>query len=333
MVQAGQPRIDGTRWAGMADRSSHHVDDRIAEEAAGWVARLQSSDATEQDRREFQLWLERDPDHQAAYDEFKDLWSDLKDVPIPSNRLKKLRMSRRAVVGNVIAIGVITVLSVTLYRMGFLDRMRADHYTVVGEVRSITLADGSRVDLNTDSAIAVHYSPAERRIKLLRGEAFFDVARNPERPFVVDDTALKARAVGTQYGVRTAFDGSLGDVRVEEGRVEVTGGRDRAVLEAGDVATLNTEGRLVLTKADVAGETAWRSGKLVFSGQSLRDVLATLERYRRGRIVVLDGAAAEQRVSGIFDLNDTDHALRVLQESLPVSVTHLTGLMVVVRSR
>ncbi len=317
----------------MPDRVSQNIEDRIAEEAARWVARLQSADATDQDRREFQFWLDRDAAHQAAYDEFKNLWADLKDVPIPSGRLKKLRMSRRAAASSIVSIGIIAILSVTLYRMGFIDHMRADYYTVVGEVRSVTLADGSRVDLNTDSAIIVRYSQGERRIQLLRGEAFFDVARNPERPFVVDDSSLKATALGTQYSVRAASDDSLGTVRVEQGRVEVTNRQQQVVLEAGDAANLTAKGAFAVTKTDVANETAWRTGKLVFSGQPLREVLATLERYRRGRILVLDDAAADQQVSGVFDLKDTDQALRVLEENLPVSVTHLTDLMVVVRSR
>lgn len=317
----------------MTGRHIEKIEDRIAEEAAGWVARLQSSDATDLDRREFQLWLRRDAAHQAAYDELKTLWGELKDVPVSPGRLKKLRMSRRAATRNIVAIGLIAVLSIALYRMGLVDRMRADHYTAVGEVRGITLADGSRVDLNTDTAIIIHYSATERRIELLRGEAFFDVVGNPQRPFIVGDAALTAKALGTQYSVRAPLDDALGDVRVEEGRVEVTAGNDQLVLGAGDVASLTTQGRLAVTKTDVANETAWRSGKLVFSGQPLRDVLTTLERYRHGRIVVLDRLAAEQRVSGIFDLNDTDQALQVLQDSLPVSVTHLTGMMVVVRSR
>jgi transmembrane sensor len=247
--------------------------------------------------------------------------------------LKKLRLSRRAAVRNIVAIGIVATLSVSLYRMGFLDRMRADYYTSVGEVRSITLADGSRVDLNTDTAMVVRYSENERRILLLRGEAFFEVARNPERPFVVDDSILKARAVGTRYDVRARSGDAPSDVQVEEGKVEVTGGNDRVLLQAGNVASLTRQGRLAVAQVDVANETAWRGGKLVFSGQPLRDVLATLERYRHGRIVALDSAAAEQRVSGVFDLKDTDQALSALEESLPVSITRLTGFMVVVRSR
>jgi transmembrane sensor len=317
----------------MAGRQKQSIDERLAEEAAGWVARLQSSDATDADRDQFQLWLKRDAAHRAAYDEFQHIWAELKEVPISPNRLKKLRASRRKAVSNVVVFGLAGVLSITLYQMGFVDRMRADHFTAVGEVRAVTLADGSRVDLNTDSAIVVRYSAAERRVELLRGEAFFDVVRNADRPFVVGDASLNAKALGTRYGVRAAHGDVLGDVRVEEGRVEVTGTTDRVVLEAGDVASLTAQGRLAVTTADIANETAWRTGKLVFSGQPLGQVLATLERYRRGRIVVLDKAAAEQRVSGIFDLNDTDRALRVLEENLPLSVTHLTGMMVVVRSR
>jgi len=316
----------------MAGRRQQGNEDRIAEEAAGWVARLQSSDATDRDRRDFELWLARDASHQAAYDEFRTLWGDLKDVPIPPGRLKKLRSSRRSAVSSVAAVGIIAVLSVALYRMGMIDRMRADYYTAVGEVRSLTLADGSRVDLNTDTAIAVRFSAGERHIELLRGEAFFEVTKNPLRPFVVEDSALKARALGTRYGVRTAAGGFGGDVQVEEGRVEVSHDSDRVVLEAGDVATL-TQGRISLSKGDVSSDTAWRTGKLMFSGQPLRDVLATLERYRHGKIIVLDQAAAERTVSGIFDLNDTDQALQSLEKNLPVSVTRLTGMMVVVRSR
>lgn len=317
----------------MATEAGDEAGDRLAEEAAGWVARLQSADATDQDRRAFERWLRRDPAHQQAYDEFKALWSELKDVPIPSGRLKKLRSSRRTMIGNVLALGVIAVLGTTLHRMGFIDRLRADHFTAVGEIRSVTLADGSRVDLNTDSAIIVRYTPAERRIDLIRGEAFFDVAANAERPFVVHGSVLDATALGTRYAVQGPSATGTAGVQVESGQVGVTGAGGRVVLGAGEAARLTDQGRLVVTHADTANSTAWRGGKLVFSGEPLRQVLATLERYRHGRIVVLDAAAAEQRVSGIFDLNDTDQALQVLEDSLPVTVTHLTGMIVVVRSR
>lgn len=316
----------------MAGNAKHDEDERRAEQAAGWVARLQSRDATDEDRRDFRAWLAQDPANAAAYDEFQKLWGDLRAVPIPKDRLKKLRVSRRAVVGNIVAVGLIAVLATATYRLGFFDRLRADHYTSVGEVGRFTLEDGTRVDLNTDSAIRVRYSPTERRIELLRGEAFFDVTKNPSRPFVVEDSALRATALGTRYGVRRD-DASSGDVQVEEGRVEVASSRSRVTLGPGDLARVSADGALSVETTDVASRAAWREGKLVFSGQPLREVLATLERYRHGRIVILDETAASRKVSGIFDLKDTDEALDVLESSLPVTITRLTGMMVVVRSR
>jgi transmembrane sensor len=317
----------------MAAARQRSVDDRIAEEAAGWVARLQSSDASERDRRDFDLWAARDPAHRMAYDELRGLWTDLGDVPLPAGHLRETGGRRRRLAGNILALGLIAILSAALYQMGLIDRMRADHYTVVGSVRSLRLDDGTRVDLNTDTAIAVRYSDRERRVELLRGEAFFDVARQAERPFVVSGAGMQATALGTRYGMRTASAGSAGDVQVEEGRVEVVSGNNRVVLGADGVASLSDGGRLTTGSADVAGRSAWRSGKLVFSGQPLGEVLATLQRYRLGRIIVLDQAAAARHVSGIFDLNDTDEALRVIESSLPVTVTRLTGMIILVRSR
>ena len=318
----------------MTDQRDERDKDRIAEEAAGWVARLQSSDATDEDRRRFAEWLERDPAHREAYDEFSRLWGDLKDVPIPPDRLKKLRgQRRRAAVSRAAGLAALVIVSAAAYDMGVLDRIRADHYTAVGEVRTVVLDDGTRVDLNTDTAITVDYSDDARRVRVLRGEAFFDVARNPDRPFTADDGTLAAEAVGTQYGLRTAAGSFRGDVQVEEGKVAVRIGADQVLVEAGNAAMLTSRGHVVVAPSDVAGRMAWRSGRLVFSGRPLREVLATLERYRHGRIFVVDEAAAEQKVSGIFDLKDTEEALREIESSLPVTVTHVTGLAVVVRSR
>lgn len=319
----------------MTGKPTTHVDGQVAEhvleQAAGWVARLQSNDATDVDRRDFQEWLARDPAHQSAYDDMRQLWGDLKDVPIPS----RPRPTRRIVVGQLLGLTVAAGLVVLAGRAGLIDRLRADHYTAIGEVRSLVLDDGTRVDLNTDSAIAIRYSAAERRVELLRGDAFFDVAKNPDRPFVVTESGWRATALGTRYGVRTPSGAHDGEVSVEEGHVEVSGEGEREgiVLRAGDSTSLTRGLPLAARPVDVVTETAWRSGKLVFSGRPLREVLATLGRYRRGTILVLDERAASQTVSGIFDLRDTDQALDALEDSLPVSVHRLSDMVVVVRSR
>lgn len=308
--------------------------DHVAETAAMWVARLQSSDATEHDREEFRLWLAQNSAHARAYEEFQALWTDLKDVPIPQGRLRSLQRTRHTRVAGAGLLLVAVVLGAgAADRMGLVDRWRADHYTVIGQVRTIPLEDGSRVTLNTDTAVIVDYSAGTRHIELLRGEAFFDVAHDPQRPFVVEDGTLAAKAIGTRYSVRTASGAAADSVQVEEGRVEVSTGQDMAMLDPGSVATLGDNGRLRVDHADVTRTTAWRDGMLVFSEQPLREVLATLERYRRGRILVVDEAAGRLSVSGVFELEDTDRALQILAESLPLSITYLTDMMVVVRSR
>lgn len=309
------------------------IDDRVLEAAASWVARLQSDDATAADRQAFDRWIAEHPDHRAAYDELRALWSDLEEVPIAKARLGQLRAQRRRRVGGFavlcLAAGVAMLSFVTPYG----DRWRADYYTGVGEVRHITLEDGTKVDLNTDTALTVHYEQGQRRVRLLRGEAFFDVAKNPLRPFVVEDNALSATALGTRYSVGSVGAGFAADVQVEEGHVQVKAAGQNAVLGAGEAATIDRQGRLSLSKADIAAGTAWRDGKLIFSRRPLRQVLATLERYRHGRILLLDAEAGDLEVSGIFDLADTDDALHVLEASLPLRVLRLSGLMVVVQSR
>ncbi|GAK72070.1 hypothetical protein RRU01S_23_01460 [Agrobacterium rubi TR3 = NBRC 13261] len=316
----------------MRDTESDRAEDGLAEQAALWVARMQSTDASPSDHQDFKDWLASDPSHKEAYEDMAALWGDMRDVRLTSPSDPGAKPSRTVL--KTLCLLCLLGAAVLLSRQtGLIDRLQSDHYTSVGETRVLMLEDGTQVSLNSDTAIETRYSDRERRIVLLRGEAFFDVAKNPQRPFIVDNNGLKAQALGTHYGVR-AGNGSLPqEVQVEEGEVEVetTSGIER--LGAGDVATLDSDGAIVRSRQDVANNTAWREGKLVFSGQSLRQVLQILAQYRHGRIVVLDDTAARLSVSGIFDLHDTDQALRILESNLPVTVTKLSDMMVLVRSR
>lgn len=316
----------------MRDRKSDRTKAGLDEQAALWVARMQSADASPSDRQAFQDWLTADPSHKDAYEDMASLWGDMRDVqlPSPSHRAQK---SRRAVVTALCLLCLLGATTLLSQQAGVIDRLRADHYTAVGETRVLRLEDGTQLSLNSDTAIETRYSGHERRIVLLRGEAFFDVAKNPQRPFIVDNNGLKAQALGTHYSVR-AGNGSLQqEVQVEEGEVEVKTTSGTARLGAGDVVTMDGDGAIVRSRQDVTNNTAWREGKLVFSGQSLRQVLQILAQYRHGKILVLDDEAARLSVSGIFDLHDTDQALRILESNLPVSVTKLAGMVVLVRSR
>lgn len=317
----------------MNERRTGAADDALAEEAALWVARLQSSDARDEDRRAFADWLARDPLHGEAFNDMQSLWGELEHVPITRPAARKRPVGRRATAVALLALCLTSLALLLLQQSGLADRWQADHFTPVGQTQELVLDDGSRVTLNTDSALKIVFTAAERRIVLLRGEAFFDVAHNAARPFIVETHDLTATALGTRYSVRAADDSEAQAVEVEKGRVEVASGSDRAVLEAGDMASVGETGRIVRAKGDVAARSAWREGKLVFSNQPLSEVLAVLGRYRHGRIIILDDAAARVEISGIFDLHDTDEALHILSANSPVSVLRLSSLLVLVRSQ
>jgi transmembrane sensor len=309
----------------MTNVSDKAREDAIAEEAAGWVARLGSRDATDADRRRFEFWKMQDPAHAAAFEEMSALWGDLAAVP------KTVAPRRRRMVGGgIAALLLMGCLGIIASDTGLIAWYRSDFYAPVGTVQRIDLDDGSVVTLNTDSAIQVRYGQTERRIVVLRGEAFFDVTPNPARPFVVSGDETQAIALGTHYAVRV---GDRDEVMVEEGHVAVTSGSQRAVLDAGGTAHLDADGHLATGTGDVANLTSWRSGKLVFSGRPLGEVLDQIGRYQHGRIMVLDDQAAQLRVSGVFAANDADQTFAALQESLPIRIIRLSDWVTLVRSR
>jgi transmembrane sensor len=215
------------------------------------------------------------------------------------------------------------------YESGLVDRVRADAWTGVGGIETTLLPDGSRATLNTDTALALHYTTDERRIDLLRGEAMFDVVPDKARPFVVRGAGLGVRAVGTRFFVRA--DGDAEPVGVEEGRVDAWSSSGAVTLGAGEVALQAADKHLAVGRGDVARVTAWRDGKLVVSGRPLAEVVAELGRYRRGRIVLIGAGLGAQRFSGTLDLHNTDDALDVLAATMGLRVTRLTPYLVLVR--
>ncbi|MBK1838759.1 FecR domain-containing protein, partial [Azospirillum sp. YIM B02556] len=219
-----------------------------------------------------------------------------------------------------------------------LDRLGSDYSTASGERRVVTLADGSQVQLNTDSAISVDFSGSGRRVTLRRGEAFFSVTADRSRPFEVTAMGAVTRVVGTRFAVRRMDEATR--VVVEEGIVEVhcpaglAASEDGVRLTAGEAAryepgTCPTRENGV----DVARATAWRDGRVVFDGRSLREVVGELNRYRSGPIILLDAELAQRRVTGVFDIRDPDRALSAIEQVLPVSVHRIAGYLAVLTKR
>ena len=223
--------------------------------------------------------------------------------------------------------------------------------TDLGEQRSITLADGSVVFLNTSSRARVWLSPSERRIDLLQGEALFEVAHEPSRPFRVFAAGTMAEAVGTKFNVRRTPDGV--QLVVVEGKVLVDNdvgrpGRgttrapsdadslapDQALVAAGQQADLRSNlSAPLIRKADIVTAASWRMRQLSFDDVGLDEIVAEFNRYNRTPIVVAEPSLARTHLSGVFDANDPDSFIAFLELSTSVEVDRSQSGRIVLRPK
>ncbi len=221
--------------------------------------------------------------------------------PKPANKLSRRHLLvASGAAGGLAAAGV----------AGFLIGRRDDKtITEVGEIRRLPMSDGSVATINTDSTIKVSMTQAARIVDLERGEAWFKVARNKKRPFIVMAGLARAQAVGTAFSVRRRDDGT--EVQVTEGTVKawLEGGDQPAVwLNAGDTAVLKPRGRVVRDHAPQAIDDAlaWRQGQIALTGQTLAAAAAEYNRYNQTKIVIEDPNLAGERLLGRFNADDPD---------------------------
>ncbi len=304
------------------------------DQALQWFVRINSGEASAADRADFEAWLAADPAHGREIDALTGLWTDLGRIPDPRPRpVPRVRAPlfgrRRILAGGLAFAGLGGVVAMT----GLPPALTSDIWTGTGELRTVTLADGTRVDLDAGSALSLAFSDSMREVSLDRGRALFTVAKDAARPFRVAAGPGRSTALGTQFVVHRWADDVT--VAVTESAVSVAapgaGGTAEARVAAGEQVSYGPAGLGAVRKADGQVETAWRRGKLVFEDRPLRQVVAELGRYRSGSIAMTDGALAELRVSGIFDVSDPDAALDAITRTLPVRVVSLTRYLVVLR--
>lgn len=310
----------------------------ITDQAIAWFARLRADDVTPAERQRFNEWLNRHPDHRRAYQRVTQLWGGHelsfatkktavslgmqkapRAFPAPRTRMKQTALGMLCLVA-AIAIMYLPELSVFLQQ---------DYSTATGQQRRIELADGSSLTLNTASAIAVEYSATERRIHLLRGEAFFDVRPDTQRPFIVDSEGVSARAVGTQYLVHR-YQGAV-RVNVLKGIVEVDGKRNKPVrLHSQQQLRVTENSSAEAVTASPAAASDWLHGRLVLDNTRLRDALNEITRYHSGVLAIANPRIQDIRVSGSFDLTNPLAILETLEQTLPISMLHLTDRVILV---
>jgi transmembrane sensor len=247
--------------------------------------------------------------------------------PIDPASLRFAPRQRREPRRNGFATAVAAAVLVAAVALGWRYYPTAEpmaYRTAIGNVESMSLADGSEATLSSDSRIVVALSRRERHVDLQQGEAFFHAAKDPGRPFVVSAGGYRVVAVGTRFSVRR--DGTDLRVVVTEGLVRLESapgnGRDRPVtlLPAGSIATTSPSGTLVRTGPVEQAEQylSWRDGFLSFRDTPLSAAAAEFNRYNARKIVIGDPAVADMRVGGNFRWSNTEAFVRLLEQGFPV---------------
>ncbi|MFC4923253.1 FecR domain-containing protein [Delftia deserti] len=322
---------------------------RVLDEAAEWLMRLHDSGATEADRAACERWRQADPQHALAWERAERLLGKLGGLPaalaMPAlDRPRSHRAQRRAAVARLAALLAVAPAGWLAWQAWYAADQRgwgADLRTATGERRTEHLADGSRLLLDTASAVDIRFDGALRLLTLRQGAISIETAADtatPHRPFVVDTAHGRLRALGTRFTVRQEggrADGGPVRLTVTEGAVEVTlrGAASPALgVQAGQQTVLRA-GEVTSPQTLQPEATAWTHGMLMADAMPLAAFCAELSRYRPGLLQCAPEVRA-LRVSGSFPLGDTDRTLTMLASTYPVDVqTRMRGYWITVVAR
>jgi transmembrane sensor len=317
------------------------IDPVVVRHAAKWMARMWSGNPSAEDQAACDAWRQADPEHERAWQRLQVMEGKLTGMPQDVARHALLQpamdvvASRRKTIrlfGLLLGVGGVTygMQQGTAWQLA-----SADYSTATGEIREVTLPDGTHIILNTASAIDVRFDERERRIVLNAGEVFIATAPDnvaTKRPFLVQTKQGIVEALGTRFTVHDA--GDIAHVAVYEGAVAVTPRYTGALpvrINAGQQSSFSAQ------QADEPTEThvhaiAWTHGTLVAENMRVDEFVANLSRYRHG-VLRCDPAIAGLQVTGVFSVKDTDRALDNLTLALPVEVVYRTRYWVTVRAK
>lgn len=356
------------------DRPRVKLNTQIYEEASAWFVECRSGDLDESGRREFDRWLRKSPENLSAYLEVAAIWTEgatldasnkwdtdalieearktadnvvtltgtsadreLEEAVPPLQAVASFareRFARRrfflAAAASVVALALGGLWAWLVFGSGIYS-------TTVGEQRSIELADGSTVSMNSRSKIRVRYSNGERDVDLLEGQALFHVAKDRSRPFIVRADDTRVRAVGTQFDVYEKHEGTT--VTVLEGQVAVLARPAPAqaagsaetphselaplatiLVSAGEQVTVTPKATQRNDHANVSAATAWTQRQIIFESATLSEVAEEFNRYNE-RQVIIDPALNEFHISGVFSSTDPDSLIRFLRARPGIKVT------------
>lgn len=301
-------------------------DQERREAAIDWLSRVRTGAMTRADRDAFDIWLSADEANRAAFEKAFSLWRDLKGLSIPAAAAASRRPRWPLAAASLAAI-----LLLAYFGNDLAILWRADFSTGVGELKTVTLEDGSRIELNADTAIAEHYSGDRRRLTLLKGEAWFAVASDPVRPFVVEAAGGTTTALGTSFDI--AMSAGRAQVSVTEHKVAVAAAGRTAVVEEGQQVSYGSDlPALAAHPADVEDEAAWRRGYLIFHDKPLADVVAAVNRHFHGRILIMTPSIRDRKINGLFRTSEPLESIRAIELSLGIRAAYLGSYIIVLWS-
>jgi transmembrane sensor len=310
----------------------------MRDQAIVWMLKLRDMPNDTDTQVAFADWLALNSLHLAAYQEVLAQWAWMEPITLQNFDAREQALRYRpAKVKSVhrrwIAYGsaAVILMGVALFSPYGWYGLSSTYLTAKGEHQIIALSDGSSVELNTDSEIQVRYRFNQRQVDLVRGEAFFNVIHNPERPFLVAVSNLTIHDIGTAFNVYKKNQKVA--IAVQEGVVDVNTKLGLRRLNAGQqIAYSNDEGFESLGQVDLDASTAWRQGKLLFRGQRLADVLAEIGRYHDIEIHLPNAKIADLQVSGSFRAEQLDNMLNAVSTLLPVNIKRISEKEVLIEA-
>jgi transmembrane sensor len=315
--------------------------DPLPKEALAWVIRLHSGQATTDDADAIQQWRQTSPEHEQAFRDAVKLWRTLgdaaRDLVAPENpqssqslltRSRQLVMSRRGVLGGAIAASLVgySVVSPPLGLWPSYQEFAADYRTTKGERRDVALSNNVSLKLNTQTSIAVHAVQNDPRIELISGEATITSAGHTSRPLVVKAANGQVTAMRAQFNAR-CLSGNVA-ISCVDGTVTVEVGSQHVALSRGEQVSYNSEGLGSPAALDVEQATAWQNGLLIVRNRALSEVVEEVNRYRPGRIVIVNSRLGRRMITGTFHVDQMDDFIGQVRGLFGASVQSLPGGLV-----
>jgi transmembrane sensor len=334
---------------------------RIREEAREWVLRLnQDAEPSATDIQELKKWASQSAEHKKQLKQAEAIWCDadlLSALNVKSDREQskaKKRAHLKYAVGIAAVIALLFVPGLGLFPSQGVSH-KASYSTMIGEIKVVELLDGSTVHLDTQTRIDVDYAKATRVVRLIKGKAFFDVAKDPDRPFEVDTEYGKVTALGTAFTVHLNEANIM--VTVEEGLVELSSTLVRKATELPQLSKADSaknrqiappskvslaqggqstfaqheKHRQYLIPSDIARNLAWTRGILIFTGEDLESVVNEISRYTKVKIDIVNPELRTLSIGGRFETGELEALLDVLQVGFGVDVSFIDSELIELR--